>query len=73
MNINNNDINYFSGLVIAIYVTYVNHYNIKPMKKLNKQESTVLSLILLSSIVFIANKNLTLGVILSIGYIVTVN
>ena len=52
MNINNNDINYFFGLVIAIYTTYITHYNIKPMKKLNKQQSIVLSLILLSVLAF---------------------
>ena len=71
MNINNNDINYFLGLIIAIYSTYILHYNIKPIKDLDSNASIILSLIVLSFITLLAHKNIVLGVILSIGYIVT--
>jgi hypothetical protein len=61
----NNDTNYIVGVIIAIYVTYVLHNNIK------FNLPSVVRGIYLVLITYVAHINIILATILSIGFVVT--
>jgi hypothetical protein len=62
-----NDINYILGIIIAFYAAYILHYNIK------FKVPIIIFIPLLILILYIAPKNITLGIILSVALIVSIN